>query len=189
MISNPRERSAEADREAGQRGGDATAGGGIDLSSILAGLKGGLVGTAAMTVFRMPVSDSLPPTARFYAKFIGSGEPDDYPLQALVLHLLYGTGGGALFGALPIPDRDGSTASNERRGTLVGAVFGVALSVFGEYAILRGLLDMDPEPDERFIFHVGHLIYGLALGATHGSEMSQRNEERRRRNEMHEGGD
>ena len=146
----------------------------IDLRSIALGLKAGLFGTVVMTVFRMPIADSLPPTAAFYAKFVGSGPAEDYPIEGLVLHLIYGMAGGGLYGALPIVDGSGSEADNERRATLAGAAYGLALSVFGDRLILRGVLGMDPKRDERFIFHVGHVIYGLALGALFGSRISHR---------------
>lgn len=134
-------------------------------------ILGGLVATVAMTVFRMPISNSLPPTANFWAKFVADGDPEDHTFAGLVLHLVYGAGGGAVFGLLaPIP-LVGSEHSQEVRGVVSGLVYGVVLSVFGERAILEGLLDMDPDPDERFVFHVGHVIYGLTLGAWVGSKV------------------
>lgn len=141
------------------------------LRRIGLGILGGLIATVAMTVFRMPISDSLPPTANFWAKYVGGGEPEDHPVAGLILHLVYGAGGGALFGLLaPIPSI-GAEHSQEVRGVVAGLVYGGVLSVFGERAILVGLLGMDPQPDERLIFHLGHVIYGLTLGAWVGSKV------------------
>lgn len=141
------------------------------LRRIGLGILGGLIATVAMTVFRMPISESPPPTANFWAKFVAGGEPEDHTLAGLVLHLVYGAGGGALFGMLaPIPSI-GTEHSQEVRGVVTGLVYGVVLSIFGERAILGGLLGMDPKPDERFVFHVGHVIYGLTLGAWVGSNI------------------
>jgi hypothetical protein len=37
--------------------------------------------------------------------------------------------------------------------------------------LLEGLLGMDLEPDERWIFHVSHAVYGLTLGSWFGSRI------------------
>lgn len=123
-----------------------------------------------MTVFRMPVTRSLPPTAEFWAKFVGGGDPSDYPVRALVLHLVYGTVAGGLFAAMlphrdPVEDGAGRgppSRSGEPSATLYGFAYGVLLSVVGDRVVLGAILDV--EPDDRFAFHVGHVIYGLALG-------------------------
>jgi hypothetical protein len=142
------------------------------------GAKGGLVATLTMTAFRLPVARSLPPTARFWAKFVSGGDPDDNPVAAIALHLLYGIGGGVGFGLLapmaaqnPADDHR-ETARNEAVGLLTGTLYGVALSVFGERVVLERLLDMDPAADERLVFHAGHLVYGLSLGTWFGSRTS-----------------
>ncbi|WP_170977229.1 hypothetical protein [Halorussus salinisoli] len=152
------------------------------------GSKAGLVATLVMTAYRLPVSRSLPPTARFWSKFVSGDDPDDHPIAALALHLVYGTVGGAVFGALtPFDSRRGSrgfrrarsddgdsreTAAHEALGLLWGAVYALALSVFGERVVLERVLDMDPDVDERLVFHAGHLVYGLSLGTMFGSRTS-----------------
>lgn len=133
------------------------------------GLVGGLVATVAMTVFRFPISESPPPTAAFWAKFLGGGEPEDHPIAGLVLHLGYGAAGGILFGL--IPTSAGSALAREQRGVLLGLGYSILLSFFGERAILARLLGMDLSPDERFVFHVGHVVYGLTLGTWVGSKL------------------
>lgn len=136
------------------------------------GVEGGLLGTVVMTVFRLPVTRSLPPSADFWAQFVRGGRAMEYPVAGLLLHLLYGASAGALFAAV-LPSRESVETSGGRRGppTPVGqsragplaVVYGVLLSVFGERILVRGLLDI--APDDSYAFHVGHLVYGLTLGA------------------------
>ena len=141
------------------------------------GAKGGLVATIAMTAFRMPISESPPPPAWFWQKFVArGGDPEDYPLQALFLHVIYGIGGGAAFGTLFASrlaaengESDEAEARRERKATLWGLAYGLALSQFGVSVIFKRLLDVELQRDERFIFHVSHAIYGLTLGAWFGS--------------------
>lgn len=137
------------------------------------GLLGGLVATVVMTAFRMPISESLPPTAAFWARYVGGGDEDDYPLQALALHLTYGSLAGGVYGALCGSDRLPSTVVRERRGMLCGTAYGLLLSVFGVRVVLARLLGMDLEPDERLVFHAGHLVYGFTLGTWFGSKVGE----------------
>lgn len=139
------------------------------MRSLLLGLKGGAIATVVMTAFRMPISHSLPPTADFWAHYIGRGDADDYPAIAAVLHVLYGVLGGGLFGVL-FSQTDGETrAGIELRDLIRGAGYSLALSLFGSRIILQQMIEMDLERDEALIFHVGHLIYGLTLGTWIGS--------------------
>lgn len=138
------------------------------FSAVKSGVKGGFIATVVMTAFRIPIARSLPPTANFWAKYIGTGGPDDYTVQGIILHLLYGVGSGIVFASLCTPQA-GSEAKRVRQGILRGAVFGLLLSVFGVKVVLKRLLDMDLDPDERLIFHVSHAIYGLTIGAWIGS--------------------
>lgn len=138
------------------------------LDAIAYGTIGGLIATLSMTTFRMPTSKSLPPTAEFWAKFVGSGEPGDYPATALLLHLLYGIGGGIVF-ALLRPGKGDPEAAAEAKAALLGTVYGAALSVFGSRVVLEGVLGVTPDRDERLVFHISHIIYGLTLGTWVGS--------------------
>ncbi|QLG29663.1 hypothetical protein HUG10_18825 (plasmid) [Halorarum halophilum] len=137
--------------------------------ALVVGLIGGVVATVVMSAFRIPISRSPPPTAWFWARFLGDGEPEEYVGRGLLLHLLYGTAAGGVFGALIGPHLSGDEATRERRATLLGAVYGVVLSLFGVSVLLERVLGLDLDPDERFVFHVSHLVYGLTLGTWFGS--------------------
>lgn len=136
------------------------------------GGAGGLAATVVMTVYRLPTTESLPPTAEFWAQYVAGGDPEDHPVPAFVLHLLYGIGGGAAFGALypALERRASSDTAREGGGTALGAAYGLAMSVFGARVVLRRLLGLDLDGTERLVFHVGHLLYGLSLGSWVASE-------------------
>ncbi|WP_225332948.1 hypothetical protein [Halomicrobium urmianum] len=133
---------------------------------------GGLIATVVMTVYRIPTTRSLPPTAEFWAQYVAGGDPDDHPVPALLLHLLYGFSGGAAFGALypAFERRASSDTAREAGGTALGALYGLAMSVFGARVVLGRVLGQDLDGTERLVFHVGHLVYGLTLGSWVASE-------------------
>ncbi|SIR48746.1 hypothetical protein SAMN05421858_2462 [Haladaptatus litoreus] len=133
------------------------------------GLLGGLIATLVMTAYRIPIARSLPPTAAFWAQFVGEKEASEYPIHGLVLHLVYGMVGGGIFALLFERRVVESGHMDEKHGTVWGAVYGFLLSVFGIHVVLKRVLRMNPQSDERFIFHVSHLIYGVTLGAWLGS--------------------
>lgn len=138
------------------------------------GAEGGALATAVMTVYRLPVTRSLPPSAEFWTQFVAGGSPDDHPLPALVLHVVYGVVAGTVFAAA-FPSREPvaeagygpPSPSGEVKTTLIGLAYGLALSWFGERVMLDAVLDVDP--DDRFAFHVGHVLYGITLGAWVGT--------------------
>ena len=139
----------------------------LSLSTIPTGAVGGLFATIVMTAFREPTARALPPTAEFLSQYLG-GEREDYFLSSFVLHFLYGITAGTVFGpVLAAVDRE--RTHPEAIGLLVGGVYGLVLSVFGDRVVLSGILDMELATDESAVFHAGHLIYGLALGAWVGS--------------------
>ena len=144
------------------------------------GLEGGLLATLVMTVYRLPVSRSLPPTAEFWTNFVSDGDPQDATVPALLLHAVYGGAAGAVFAALlghrrsvtdtnpEVDDPPGPpTYSGEVSTTVAGLLYGIVLSVLGERIVLGRFLDIDP--DDRIAFHVGHLLYGITLGAWVGT--------------------
>jgi hypothetical protein len=132
-----------------------------------AGLAGGALGTVVMSAFRAPTARSLPPTADFLSRW-GGGSPEKYPLASLVLHLLYGVAAGVPLG-LAWPRLAAWGGDSERVGLLVGAAYGLVLSVFGERVVVGRLVGMTLDDDESAVFHAGHLVYGLTLGAWVGS--------------------
>lgn len=139
------------------------------LERALVGAEGGLIATLVMTAYRLPVSRSLPPTANFWAQYVGGGDPEQYTLQGAVLHLVYGTVAGGVFGAL-VPERGSDSESRREVVDVLRALgYSVVLSVFGSRVILARVLGMDLEADERLVFHLGHFVYGLTLGTWMGS--------------------
>lgn len=149
---------------------------------VLLGLTGGFVATLSMSAFREPTARAYPPTAEFWAKYVSGDDPADHLLPAVVLHLLYGTLAGGLFGALVGTSEDAAeaaargrvgpddpagddAASRVRRWTVLGGVYGLLLSEFGQHVLLERVNDESLTPDQRFLFHLGHLVYGLTLGA------------------------
>ena len=139
----------------------------LSLSTVATGLEGGLFATIVMTVFREPTARALPPTAELLSQRFG-GDRDDYHLPSLALHALYGIIGGAFFAPM-LATLDDERAHPETTGLLAGGTYGLVLSIFGEWVVLRRFLDMDLDRDESAVFHAGHLVYGLALGAWVGS--------------------
>lgn len=134
------------------------------LRGVLRGVIGGLTATALMTLYRFPLFRALPPTAEFWAMFVRKGDPEQYPVAGLILHFLYGGTAGGLFGFV-FGLIDFRTERDRRLGAiLLSLVYGLLLSVFGSRILLNRLLEEDMGPDERAVFHVGHVVYGLALG-------------------------
>lgn len=134
------------------------------VRGLVRGVAGGLIATVLMTLYRFPVFRALPPTAELWAKYVADGPPESHPGTGLVLHFLYGGVAGGLFGAAISAlglrsDRDGGL-------WLIGLslAYSLALSGFGTRFVFRWLLDEDLDPNEAVTFHLGHVVYGLALG-------------------------
>ena len=136
---------------------------------ILTGAEGGLVATVVMTAFRLPISRSLPPTDEFWRMFVRADESTSATVPAILLHLLYGTGAGVVYVELGPDVSRVPEARAEVRGVVTAVVYGLVLSVFGLRVLLQGLLDQELDPDEKLIFHLGHVVYGITLGAWLGS--------------------
>lgn len=117
-----------------------------------------------MTVYRLPVFRGLPPTAEFWARYVGGGDVDQHFVPGLVLHILYGIVGGAAYGLLAsVPTVDDHTES-ERVSVLRGLVYGLCLSAFGSRVVFVRLLGRELQSEDALVFHVGHAIYGVTLG-------------------------
>ncbi len=133
------------------------------------GLQAGFVATIIMTAFRLPILRSLPPSANFYSQYVSGGDPEDHPVAGLLLHFVYGIQAGALFGGLFALQDAERSIEPEQRGIVWGSIYGMGLSAFGSQIMLKEVLDIRLEADELALFHAGHLIYGLSLGAWVGS--------------------
>jgi hypothetical protein len=139
----------------------------VTTSAVLDGVAGGLVATIVMTIVMMVAGDdSPPPTAAFWAKYVGGGKPDEYMMPGMVLHLLYGIGAGTVFAvALPLAGLSSSLVM-----TIAYAVgYAIVLTIVGAAFWMNVVLAMDPEPKQVGMFAVLHLIYGVALGAIVGA--------------------
>ncbi|GAB3667012.1 DUF6789 family protein [Halopiger thermotolerans] len=138
--------------------------------AVARGVQAGFVATLIMTAFRLPIMRSLPPSANFWSQYVARDhDPDSHPIAGLVLHLAYGIQGGAMFGALfELQDAE-QAIEPEQRGLVWGSVYGMVLSALGSQVVLKELLGIQLDADELALFHAGHLIYGLSLGAWVGS--------------------
>jgi len=139
------------------------------LRRVRIGAAGGLVATVVMTAFRLPISRSLPPTDEFWRTYVHRDGSGSATVPALLLHLLYGAGAGVAYATLGSRVARPPEASAELRGVVTAVVYSLFLSAFGQQVLLRGLLNEDLDPDEALIFHLGHVIYGITLGAWLGS--------------------
>ncbi|MWV65446.1 hypothetical protein GRS48_11550 [Halorubrum sp. JWXQ-INN 858] len=151
-------------RQFGARRGQTIGLGRRALRGLYRGVVGGLIATAMMTLYRFPVFRALPPTADFWAKYVGGGDPEAYPGIGLILHVVYGGAAGGLFG-VGISLVDFRSERQRDLGAIgLSLAYGLALSVFGTRVVFQHLLDEELEPAEALVFHVGHAIYGLTLG-------------------------
>jgi hypothetical protein len=136
------------------------------MSSVLAGLAGGLVATIVMTIGMNVIGDGgPPPTAALVAKVAG-GEPSDHAMPGLVLHLLYGTVAGAVLavGGPIVGISFGSIAV----AVGVGLAYGLVLMVGGMVFWMRLVLAIEPDRETMLTFATVHVVYGLVLGAILG---------------------
>lgn len=138
--------------------------------SVITGVVGGLVATVAMTAVMTAVGDGgPPPTANLLAKFT-DGEPDEYKIPGMVLHLAYGVGAGAVFavGAPLVGPGLGSVAV----AVGLGLAYGIVLMVGGMVFWMRLVLGVEPEKRTMAAFGAAHLTYGVVLGAFLGSGLA-----------------
>ena len=137
------------------------------------GAEGGLVATVVMTAFRLPISRSLPPTDEFWRRYVHGDRAGSATIPAILLHLCYGMAAGVVFVALsPWLDR-GPESRAELLGVATAVGYALVLSAFGLRVLLNGLLDQELSRDEALIFHLGHVVYGITLGAWLGSRRSE----------------
>lgn len=134
--------------------------------SVISGLAGGLLATIVMTAVMMMVGEGgPPPTADLVAKF-ADGKPDDHAMPGMVLHLLYGTAAGGVFGyGVPLIISDATLAVT----TALGVGYGLVLMLSGMVFWLRLVIGLEPDMDMMKVFLLVHLVYGVVLGAFVGT--------------------
>ena len=138
------------------------------MVTISSGLAGGLLATIVMTAFMMALGDdSPPPTAALWASYVGDDPADAYLMQGMVLHLLYGTAGGAVF-VLALP-AIGVGLSDLVLTTAAGVDYAIILTLVAMVFWMNLVLDVDAEPKEMAMFVGFHLVYGIVLGGFVGA--------------------
>jgi hypothetical protein len=138
------------------------------MTTLLAGLAGGLVATLVMTLLMLVMGDGgPPPTARLVAKFAG-GEPDAYAMPGMLLHFAYGIGAGAVF-ALGVPALGIIDLGSIGLAVAAGFAYGLVLMIGGMVFWMRMVIGMEPDGDMMKTFGTVHVVYGLVLGAFVGT--------------------
>jgi hypothetical protein len=138
------------------------------MTTLTAGLAGGLVATIVMTIVMMVMGDGgPPPTARLVARFAG-GEPEEYAMPGMVLHVLYGIGAGVVF-ALGVPALNIIDLGSIGLAAAAGFVYGLVLMIGGMVFWMRVVIGMEPDGDMMKMFGTVHVVYGVVLGAFIGT--------------------
>lgn len=135
------------------------------MVTLISGLVGGFVATIVMTIFMMTLGDdSPPPTALFWSKYVGDGDPDQYMMQGMVLHFIYGIIAGGVF-AIVASVLGFVSVATVGAAVLWGLAYGVVLFMFAAAFWMMMVLGMSPDMKMAGMFLVFHLVYGLVLGA------------------------
>jgi hypothetical protein len=138
------------------------------MTTLTAGLAGGLVATIVMTIVMMVMGDGgPPPTARLVARFAG-GEPEEYAMPGMVLHVLYGIGAGVVF-ALGVPALNIIDLGSIGLAAAAGFVYGLVLMIGGMVFWMRMVIGLEPDGDMMRMFGTVHVVYGVVLGAFMGT--------------------
>lgn len=136
--------------------------------TLLNGLLGGLLATIVMTALMMMLGDdSPPPTALFLSKYVGDGDPEEFMMQGMLLHFLYGTGGGIVLAGVLIAG--GFETVELLTAVGAGLGYGFVLFIFAAVFWMNIVLDMDADPKMAAMFLFFHLVYGGILGAVIGA--------------------
>lgn len=137
------------------------------MTSLTAGLAGGVVATIVMTIAMMVLGDGgPPPTARLVARFAG-GQPEDYAMPGMALHLVYGVVAGAVF-AVGVPLL-GVSLTSIPVAVGLGLVYGIVLMIGGMLFWMRTVIGMEPDRSMMLMFGTVHVIYGVVLGGFLGA--------------------
>lgn len=139
------------------------------MVTITSGLVGGFVATIVMTIFMMLLGDdSPPPTALFWSKYVGGESPDQYMMQGMVLHFIYGIIAGGVFAAV-VPILGFVSVATVGAALLWGLLYGIVLFMIAAAFWMMMILGMSPEMKMAGMFLFFHLVYGLVLGAWVGT--------------------
>jgi len=136
--------------------------------TLIGGLVGGVVATIVMTIFMLVLGDdSPPPTALFWSKYVGDGDPEEYMLPGMALHMLYGVVAGVLLAAALIVGGFDDIALSTAFGFGLG--YGFVLFLFAAAFWMNVVLALEPEGKEVGMFLLFHLVYGIVLGTVFGA--------------------
>lgn len=123
--------------------------------------------TIVMTAVMMAMGDGgPPPTAALVAKFTG-GDPADYAMPGMILHLVYGIVAGAVF-AVGVPLL-GLSLGSIGVAIGLGLVYGIVLMIGGMVFWMWVVIGMEPDKGMMMMFGTVHVIYGVVLGAFLGA--------------------
>ncbi|SHH01805.1 hypothetical protein [Halobaculum gomorrense] len=137
------------------------------MIGITAGLAGGVVATIVMTMVMMVMGDGgPPPTAALVAKF-ADGDPEDYAMPGMALHMVYGTVAGAVF-AVGVP-LVGLSLGAIASAVGLGIAYGIVLMIGGMLFWMRTVIGMEPDKGMMMMFGTVHVVYGVVLGAFLGA--------------------
>lgn len=106
--------------------------------------------------------DSPPPTALFWSKYVENGDPDEYMMQGMILHLIYGIIAGGVF-AIGVGIL-GVSVVGLGSGLLWGLVYGVLLFVGAAVFWMKLVLGLDADTSMVGLFLFFHLVCGIILG-------------------------
>lgn len=134
------------------------------MSTVVNGLVGGLLATVVMTMLMMAMGgDEPPPTAALWSKYVGEASPEEYMMQGMVLHFVYGIAAGGVF--VLLANAVGLDVATLGSAAVWGVVYGFVLFAIGTGFWLKTVLDVTPDREMAVGFLVFHLVYGVVLGA------------------------
>lgn len=142
------------------------------MSGWLAGLIGGLIATAAMTVVMMPTMKGPSGPSVLFSKLTG-GDPNSKGLKmaGMMGHLAYGAVAGLVFGAIAI-DAFGWTESMWGWGILFGLILMGIMLMF--WVPILGMMkqmmagSMGQKMTTMMAALAAHAVYGVVLGVLVG---------------------
>ena len=143
----------------------------VPITTLINGLIGGLLATVVMTIIMMMRGDdSPPPTALFWLKYIGEGEPSAFVMQGMVLHLIYGIAAGRII-ALFMPLIGFVSVSTIFSAIAWGLIYGIVLFIGAAVFWMKIILGIDTDMKMAGLFLFFHLVYGAILGAWIGLDI------------------